>query len=99
MYLPIKQEYIDWTGELKDNKNPALSSFYLYSPLTSRKKLEKSLEPFLRKLRYQPTTQPNIKVSDFGLLWRRFREYLKIKIFFQKSGSVTFLPLWSPNLM
>ena len=32
-----------------------LSLFYLYSPLTSCKKSEKSLEPFLRKLRYQPT--------------------------------------------
>ena len=31
------------------------SPFYLYSPLTSCKKLEKSLEPFLRKLCYQPT--------------------------------------------
>ena len=36
-------------------KNPALWRFYLYSPLTSCKKSEKSLEPFLRKLRYQPT--------------------------------------------
>ena len=35
-----------------------LSLFYLYSPLTSCKKSEKSLEPFLRKLRYQPTNQP-----------------------------------------
>ena len=46
-----------------------------------------------------PTNQPNIEVSDFGLIWRHFREYLQIKIFFQKSGSVTFLPLWFPNLM
>ena len=52
--------------------NRALSLFYLYSPLTSCKKSEKCLEPFLRKLRYQPTNQPNIKVSDFGLIWRRF---------------------------
>ena len=36
-------------------KNPALWLFYLYSPLTSCKKSEKSLEPFLRKLHYQPT--------------------------------------------
>ena len=36
-----------------------------------------------------------IKVSDFGLIWRPFREYLQIKNFFQKSGSVTFLPLQS----
>ena len=37
--------------------------------------------------------EKNIKVSDFGLIWRRFREYLQIKNFFEKSGSVTFLPL------
>ena len=36
-------------------KNPAPSLFYLYSPLTSCKKSEKSFKPFLRKLRYQPT--------------------------------------------
>ena len=39
-------------------KNLALWLFYLYSPLTSCKKSEKCLEPFLRKLRYQPTNQP-----------------------------------------
>ena len=37
--------------------------------------------------------EKNINVSDFGLIWRPSREYLQIKIFFQKSGSVTFLPL------
>ena len=37
--------------------------------------------------------EKNIKVSDFGLIWRPFREYLQIKNFFQKSDSVTFLPL------
>ena len=41
----------------------------------------------------------NIKVSDFGLIWRPFREYFQIKNFFQKSSSVTFLPLQSPNFM
>ena len=41
----------------------------------------------------------NIKVSDFGLIWRCFREYLRIKNFFQKSGSITFLLLESPNFM
>ena len=70
-----------------------LSLFYLYSPRTSRKKSEKSLEPFLRKVRYQPTNQPNTNVSDFGLIWRLCLEYLQIKNFFQKSGSVIFLPL------
>ena len=37
--------------------------------------------------------EKNIKVPDFGLIWRPFRVYLQIKIFFQKSSSVTFLPL------
>ena len=37
--------------------------------------------------------EKNIKVSDFGVIWRPFREYLQIKNFFQKFGSVTFLPL------
>ena len=32
----------------------------------------------------QPTNQPII--TDFGLIWRPFREYLQIKNFFQKSG-------------
>ena len=40
------------------------------------------LELFLRK----------ISVSDFGLIWRHFCEYLQIMNFFQKSGSVTFPP-------
>ena len=46
-----------------------------------------------------PTNQPNMKVSDIGLIWRCFHEYLQIKNFFQKSGFVTFLLLQSPNLM
>ena len=43
--------------------------------------------------------EKNVKVSNFGLIWRRFFEYLQIKNFFQKSGSITFLPLYSPNFM
>ena len=39
--------------------------------------------------------EKNIKVSDFGLIWRLFREYLQIKKFFQKSSPVTFLSLQS----
>ena len=39
--------------------------------------------------------EKNIKVPHFGLIWRPFHEYLQIKNFFQKSGSVTFLPLQS----
>ena len=34
-----------------------------------------------------------INVPDFGLIWRPFHEYPQIENFFQKSGSVTFLPL------
>ena len=37
--------------------------------------------------------EKNIKVFDFGLIWRLFHEYLQIKNSFQKSGSLTFLPL------
>ena len=37
--------------------------------------------------------EENIKVCDFGLIWRPFREYLQIKIFLKISSSVTFLPL------
>ena len=47
----------------------------------------------------EPFFEKNIKVSDFGLIWQPFREYLQIKIFFQKCGSVTFLPLYTPNFM
>ena len=48
---------------------------------------------------FRAVFEKNIKVSDFGLIQRPFREYLQIKNFFQKSGSVTFLPLQSPNFM
>ena len=43
--------------------------------------------------------EKNIKVSDFGLIWRSFCEYLQIKNFFQKSGSATFLSLYSLTFM
>ena len=43
--------------------------------------------------------EKNIKNSDFELIWRPFCEYLQIKNFFQKSGSVTFLPFYSRNFM
>ena len=46
-------------------------------------KTKKILEPFLRK----------ISVPDFGLIWRPFCKYLQITNCFQKSCSVTFLPL------
>ena len=34
-------------------------------------KSEKSLEPFLRKLRYQPTNQPTNNTDLIGPRWRR----------------------------
>ena len=43
--------------------------------------------------------EKNVKVSDFGLIWRPFREYLQIKNFFQKTASITFLPLQCPNFI
>ena len=36
-------------------KNPALSLFYVYGPLTSCKKIEKTNEPILRTLRHRQT--------------------------------------------
>ena len=52
-------------------------------------KPKKPLLPFLRK----------ISVSDFGLIWIPFFKYLQIKKFFQKFGSVAFLPSQPPNAM
>ena len=49
-----------------------------------RPKIKKIVTAFFEK---------NIKVSDFGLIWILFCEYLQFKNFFQKSGSVTFPPL------
>ena len=43
--------------------------------------------------------EKNIKVYDFGLICRPFREYIQMKNFFRKSGSVTFQPLQSPNFI
>ena len=57
-------------------KNRFHSNWRSYLVLTSGRKPKKSLEPFLRKIS---------KVSDLGLIWRPFREYLQIKNFFQKS--------------
>ena len=56
---------------------------------------------FILRTNFKPKTkknvravfEKNIKMSDFGLIWRLVREYLQIKNFFQKSDSVTFLPL------
>ena len=53
-------------------------------------KIRKSIRAFSEKT---ARCQPDIKVSDFGLIWRRIPEYPQINNFFQKSGCVTFLPL------
>ena len=57
-------------------ENVALWLLYLYSLLTSCKKSEKSLEPFLRKLRYQPTNQLII-TNNTDLIGPRWRRYIK----------------------
>ena len=51
----------------------------------------KNFRPKTRKI-VRAVFEKNIKVSDFGLIWRPFREYLEIKHFFQKFGPITFLP-------
>ena len=59
-------------------KNAVLSLFYLYSPLTSCKKSEKSLELFLSKLSYQPTNQllpPTSILQDLTVIQIYFTEY------------------------
>ena len=73
----------------------------------SEKQVSFKLKVIIFSTNFRPKTkkivravfEKNIKVSDFGLIWRPFREYLQIKNFFQKSGSVPFLPLQSPNFM
>ena len=62
-YQPTNQTMLIWRPfheylQIKFfSKIVPLWLFYLYSPLTSCKKSEKSLEPFLRSLHYQPTNQ------------------------------------------
>ena len=69
-YLQIKNFFF---------KSPALSLLYLYSLLTSCKKPEKFLEPFLTKLCYQPTNQPIITNNTdlTGPHWRQSNQKLK----------------------
>ena len=62
-------------------KNRSHSNWSSYLALTSGQKRKKSLGPFLRK---------NIKVSDFGLIWRLFCEYLRMKIFFKNLTQLLF---------
>ena len=57
-----------------------------------------NLRPKAKKI-VRAVFEKNIKVSDFGLIWRPFCENLQIKNFFRKYGSVTFLPLESRNFM
>ena len=75
-------------------KNPALSLLYLYSPLTSCKISEKSLDSFLRKLHYQPTNQISkcLILSSFGDV---FANIFKSRIFF-KNLAVSLFYLYSP---
>ena len=70
-------------------KNRFLSNWRSYLVLTSDQKPKKSLELFLRK----------ISVSDFGLIWRPFREYLQIKNFFSKIRFCHFSTFIVPNFM
>ena len=67
-------------------KNPTLLLFYLYSPLTSCKKSEKSLEPFLSKLLYQPANQPTnqpIITNNTDLIGSRWRQSkINLKFYF-----------------
>ena len=77
-YLQIKNFFF---------KSPGLWLFYLYSPLTSRKKSEKSFELFLRKLRYQPTNQSITNNTDLiGPHWYWSK---KISILVNNSNSTS----------
>ena len=51
-----------------------------------------TFRPKIKKI-VRAVFEKNIKVSDFGLIWGPFREYVQIKICFQKSDSAAFLPL------
>ena len=44
-------------------------------------------------------TQKTSFLGHFGLIWAHLAQFGHNEIFFEKSGSVTFLPLWSPNFM
>ena len=65
-------------------KNRFHSNWSSYLVLTSGQNPKKIVRAVFEK---------NIKVSDFGLIWRPFHEYLQINNFFKKFGSVTFLSL------
>ena len=97
----------------ENGQKPQLGQFldgfeikYLQIENFSEKQLSSKLEVIF-STNFRPKTkninrsvfEKNIKLSDFGLIWRPFQEYLQIKNFFQKSGSVAFVPLQSLNFM
>ena len=41
----------------------------------------------------------NVQNLIFGLFWALFAQIWKNGGFAEKSGSVTFVPIWSPNIM
>ena len=65
-------KYLQTANFLKDRFH---SNSRSYLVLTSGHKPKKIFKAVFEK---------NIKVSDFGLIWRPFREYLQIKNFFSK---------------
>ena len=68
---------------------------YLQIEIFSEKYVSFKLK-FIFSTNFRPNTKKIVWAvfeKRFGLIWRPFREYLQIKNFFQKSGSVTFLPL------
>ena len=71
-----------------------LSFCYLYSPLTSCKNSEKSLDPFLRKLRYQSTNQRTnqpIITNNNDFIGPRWRQ--RNKVFASQFSSICWLIL------
>ena len=44
-------------------------------------------------------SQKNSFSGYFGLFWAHLAQFGHNEIFSKKSGSITFLPLWSPNFM
>ena len=56
-----------------------------YIPVKLKVIVITNFRPKTKKI-FRAVFEKNIKVSDFGLIWRPFRKYFQIKIFFQKSG-------------
>ena len=86
------------TNDAKSRKWPKTSIwtiFWWFRAFKLKVIFSTNFRPKTKKI-VRAAFEKNIKVSDFGLIWRPFREYLQIKNFFQKSGSVTFLPFLVP---